>query len=239
MLPSGSRSMQMYPIGGGIWVAPMPRHPASAALAAISSIASGLVSSIPRCANGASTSCGAPLNGSVSGKNCASTRTNGLSGESDWPSHAPYPKASDRRSSSSSGVNSLYHLIEASMSLTRSAMCVQRGVGGWTSYTCSLTGPPLGDLRVVAALGPQHERVAPRVLDGVGILVVADEDPDANRVARVRDVARVGAVRIGMRPGVGDVEDAHVQVARGSGLAVDQEVVAGHDAVEQAGRAGL
>src|ERR671910_579084 len=232
MLPSGSRSMQMYPIGGGIWVAPMPRHPASAALAAISSIASGLVSSIPRCANGASTSCGAPLNGSVSGKNCASTRTNGLSGESDWPSHAPYPKASDRRSSSSSGVNSLYHLIEASMSLTRSAMCVQRGVGGWTSYTCSLTGPPLGDLRVGAALDGA-------VRDHVGILVVADEDPDANRVARVRDVARVGAVRIGMRPGVGDVEDAHVQVARGSGLAVDQEVVAGHDAVEHAGRAGL
>src|SRR5215210_2131384 len=189
----------------------MPRHPASAALAAISSIASWLVSSIPRWANGANTSGGASLKGSVSGKNWASTRMNGLSGESDWPSHAPWPNASERRSSSSSGVYSLYQAIDASMSLTRSAMCVQRGVGGCSAYICSLTGPPLGDLRVVAALRPQDQRVAPRILEGVvetvelfpvvvapqllraevhgavedrvGVVVVADEDPHTGRVA--------------------------------------------------------
>src|SRR5690242_879903 len=109
------------------------------------------------------------------------------------------------------------------MSFTRNAMCVQRGVGGWSAYTCSLTGPALRNLRVVAALGPQDERVAPRVLEGgveavelfpvvvapelggavghrpvhdrVGAVVVADEHPHAHGVALVRDVAWLDAVR--------------------------------------------
>ena len=65
---------------------------------------------------------------------------NGLSGESGWPNQAPNPRSSWRRSSSSSGVNSSYQAIDASMLATRSAMCVHRAWGGRRALTgCSLT----------------------------------------------------------------------------------------------------
>ena len=84
-----------------------------------------------------------PRYGSVAGKNWASTRMNGLSGESGWPSQAPCPNSSERRSSSTSGVIRWYQSIEASMSPTRSATCVQRGSGGRIEWVGSGTAPTL------------------------------------------------------------------------------------------------
>src|SRR5687767_6917697 len=94
----------------------------------------------------------------------------GRSADSGWPSQAPNPMSSCRLSSSCSGVNCSYHAIDASMSPTRSAMWVHVGVAGRNSYSAasrsaitSLTGHPLTDHGIVAALDPEHERVSPRV----------------------------------------------------------------------------
>ena len=54
------------------------------------------------------------------------------------------------------------------------------------------------------------------------------------------DVAGLDAVGIGVRPGVGGVEDPHVEVAgRAPAAVVDEEVAAGHDPVEHARRPGF
>src|SRR4051812_41638349 len=169
-----------------------------------------------------------------------STRMNGVSTWSLWPSHAPYPSASSRRSRSSSGVNDSYQAIDLSMSATGRAMCVQRIDGGWMAYlsTTSLTGPPLRDDRIRPALGPQDQRVAPRieeravepvelgpvvlapelgrpephgrVEDPLVVVVVGHEDPDPRGAAVAAELAWIGARRVRMRPGVGHVVDAHV-----------------------------
>ena len=62
-----------------------------------------------------------------------------------------------------SSVNSWYEAIVAWMSDTLSATWVHLWVVGRRLCSGSLMGPPFGDLGIVATLGPQHERVAPRI----------------------------------------------------------------------------
>src|SRR4051812_44564413 len=170
-----------------------------------------------------------------------STRMNGVSTWSLWPSHAPYPSASSRRSRSSSGVNDSYQAIDLSMSATGRAMCVQRIDGGCTAYlsATSLTGPPLRDDRLRPTLGPQDQRVAPQIeeraveavelgpvvvapqlcrpeadggfQDPLVVVVVGNEDPDSGGTPGTAELAGIGAGSVGVRPGVGHVVDPHVQ----------------------------
>src|SRR3954452_23947661 len=156
-----------------------------------------------------------------------STRMNGLSTWSRWPSQAPYPSASSRRSSNSSGVNRSYHAMVLSMSTTGKAMCVHRIDGGWTAYlsATSLTCPPLRNDRIRSALGPQDQGVAPRILeraveavelgpvvtapqlccaeahrgveDPLVAVVVGHEDPDASRSPRGARSPRLHSPGIG------------------------------------------
>src|SRR3954449_7673014 len=150
-----------------------------------------------------------------------------------------------------------------SMSTTGKAMCVQRIDGGCTAYlsATSLTCPPLRNDRIRSALGPQDQGVAPRILeravetvelgpvvtapqlscteahrgveDALVAVVVGHEDPDASRSPRGARSPRLHSPGIGVRPRIGDVVDAHVQVADLRRRAVGKgEVAAGNDAVE-------
>ena len=71
-----------------------------------------------------------------------------------------------------------------------------------------------------------------RVENAVGAVVGADQDPHALAAALGAQGTGLDTGGIRVRAGVGDVVDAHVQVADPGGLAVLQELVARHDAVE-------
>ena len=110
---------------------------------AVVTVISLLGISIPMWANGAIVG-SAPL--CWSRMKLTSTRMNGLSPWSGWPSQAPWPSASSRRSSSSSGVNVSYHSMERSMSEHGRAMWVQRAEPGRRRRVSSLTGVSLRDI---------------------------------------------------------------------------------------------